>query len=180
MGSSVRSARVRARVMGSLWLSAMTEGSDMTERENMMLDRLRRTIRRGEAKLEQRMRKRDLPRCGARCRSKGGLPCAAPVVVKYVLDPPLTVAAAFRAAGMSALRAGELRTVIGKRCRMHGGLSTGPRTAEGRQRLWWRNIRFARGFYGPRAASGSQSLPHRAGRFAGDTSRSLDEGSGHV
>jgi hypothetical protein len=42
----------------------------MTEREDMTLDRLRRTIRRGGAKLEQRVRKRDLPRCGARCRSR--------------------------------------------------------------------------------------------------------------
>ncbi len=89
----------------------------MTAPEDMTLDRLRRTVRRGGAKLAQRMRKRDLPRCGARCRSKGGRPCVAPVVVKHLLDPR-----------------GRLLTLIGKRCRLHGGLSTGPRTAEGRRR----------------------------------------------
>lgn len=54
-------------------------------------------------------RRRDLPRCGARCRSKGGEPCGARVVV--------------RADGS-----------LSKRCRMHGGCSTGPRTAEGKAR----------------------------------------------
>ena len=50
----------------------------------------------------------DRPRCGARCRD--GHACAAPVVWL---------------AGAAAPR---------RRCRMHGGLSTGPRTAEGRVR----------------------------------------------
>lgn len=43
-------------------------------------------------------------RCGARCRSKGGAPCKAP------------------------------RVKGKRRCKLHGGLSTGPRTAEGRAR----------------------------------------------
>ena len=50
------------------------------------------------------------PRCGARCRS--GRPCVAPAVWLP---------------GASKPRNG--------RCRMHGGLSTGPRTAEGRARV---------------------------------------------
>ena len=73
--------------------------------------------------------RRGRPRCGARCRSKGGAPCLAPVVVR--LD-------------------GSLST----RCRMHGGLSTGPRTPEGRRRVgeaararWrrWREVQPATG-----------------------------------
>lgn len=51
----------------------------------------------------------DRPLCGARCRSKAGAPCIARVCVR----PDGT---------------------LGKRCRMHGGLSTGPRTQAGRQR----------------------------------------------
>lgn len=54
------------------------------------------------------MTKPTRPRCGARCRSKGGAPCSAPVVKV----------------------AGRLRA----RCRLHGGLSTGPRTPEGLER----------------------------------------------
>ena len=50
------------------------------------------------------------PRCGARCRD--GHPCAAAVVVQRT-DDGVRYAA---------------------RCRMHGGLSTGPRTPEGRRR----------------------------------------------
>ena len=53
--------------------------------------------------------KRDRPRCGALTRK--GAPCVAPAVWL---------------AGEAAPRNG--------RCRMHGGLSTGPRTAEGRRR----------------------------------------------
>lgn len=49
------------------------------------------------------------PRCGARTRQ--GLPCQAPAVWDTQWDMP---------------RNG--------RCRMHGGLSTGPRTAEGKGR----------------------------------------------
>lgn len=50
------------------------------------------------------------PRCGARCRD--GHPCEAAVVVQRT-DEGVRYAA---------------------RCRMHGGLSTGPRTPEGRRR----------------------------------------------
>ena len=50
------------------------------------------------------------PQCGARCRD--GHPCAAPAVWCAATRRP---------------RNG--------RCRMHGGLSTGPRTVEGRERV---------------------------------------------
>lgn len=69
--------------------------------------------------------KLDRPRCGARCRSKAGAPCVAPVW----RQPNGTLA---------------------KRCRMHGGLSTGPKTEEGRARAWeavlrrWARYRTAR------------------------------------
>lgn len=53
------------------------------------------------------------PRCGARCRSRDGAPCRAPVVIDRLAN-------------------GTVR--VRKRCRMHGGLSTGPRTEEGRRR----------------------------------------------
>ena len=49
------------------------------------------------------------PRCGARCRD--GHPCQARVVWDRELDRPQN-----------------------GRCRVHGGLSTGPRTSEGRLR----------------------------------------------
>lgn len=52
--------------------------------------------------------KRERPFCGARCRS--GRPCGARVV---------------------PLEGGRLA----RRCRLHGGLSTGARTAEGRERI---------------------------------------------
>lgn len=57
---------------------------------------------------EPRHRRR---RCGARCRD--GHPCAAPV---------------------ASYRDGDGRLCVARRCRCHGGLSTGPRTAEGRAR----------------------------------------------
>jgi len=85
----------------------------------------------------QAPRKPDLPRCGARCRSKGGAPCVAPVVVCVFVN-----------------ERGDIWRVVRNRCRMHGGLSTGPRTAEGRQRCAeagrrgaaerWRRWRIAR------------------------------------
>ncbi len=53
-----------------------------------------------------------LPRCGARTKTRGGRPCRA----SPVLDPYW----------------GEPRN---GRCKLHGGLSTGPRTAEGRMRI---------------------------------------------
>lgn len=61
------------------------------------------------AKRARRAPKRDRPQCGARCRSKGGRPCVARVCVRD--DGSLA-----------------------RRCRLHGGLSTGPRTEEGRAR----------------------------------------------
>ena len=50
------------------------------------------------------------PRCGARCRN--GSSCKAPPVWDKRLDRP-----------------------VNGRCRMHGGLSTGPKTEEGRWRI---------------------------------------------
>ncbi len=50
------------------------------------------------------------PRCGARTRAGG--PCRAPAVWDHHHDRPHN-----------------------GRCRMHGGLSTGPRTAAGRRRI---------------------------------------------
>ena len=75
-------------------------------------------VARGGARLEQAPRKGDRPRCGARCRSKGGAPCSAPVVVRRELD----------------VCCHPHVLVFAKRCRLHGGLATGPRTAEGRRR----------------------------------------------
>ncbi len=54
--------------------------------------------------------KRERPRCGARCRDGGS--CKAPPVWDKRLDRP-----------------------VNGRCRMHGGLSTGPKTEEGRRRI---------------------------------------------
>lgn len=65
------------------------------------------------------------PRCGAKARTRGGLPCQAPAI------------------------AGKLR------CRMHGGVSTGPRTPEGLERS-----RRARWIHGKR------SMEARAARVA--------------
>jgi hypothetical protein len=74
--------------------------------------------------------KRERPKCGARCRSKGGAPCDAPVC-----------------------RRPDGRG-LARRCRIHGGLSTGAKSAKGRARLReagrrgalerWRRWRLAR------------------------------------
>jgi len=64
----------------------------------------------GEIRLLWSRTKRERPRCGARCRD--GSPCQAPAVWDRRLDGP-----------------------VNGRCRMHGGLSTGPKTEEGRQRI---------------------------------------------
>jgi hypothetical protein len=64
----------------------------------------------GEIRLWWSRKKRERPRCGAKCRN--GSLCNAPPVWNKNLD----------------------RAVNG-RCRMHGGLSTGPKTEEGRQRI---------------------------------------------
>lgn len=57
-------------------------------------------------------RKRDRPRCGARCRSRDGASCLARAVWDHDRNAP-----------------------VNGRCRQHGGLSTGARTPEGRERL---------------------------------------------
>jgi hypothetical protein len=64
----------------------------------------------GEIRLWWSSPKRERPRCGARCRD--GSPCQAPPVWNKGLDRP-----------------------VNGRCRMHGGLSTGPKTEEGRRRI---------------------------------------------
>jgi len=68
----------------------------------------------GPVSREQRAKKRDLPRCGARARTNGGAPCKAPVVCR---------------------RDAKGEIVLSKRCKLHGGLSTGAKTPEGRARL---------------------------------------------
>ena len=64
----------------------------------------------GEIRLWWSRTKRERPRCGAKCRD--GTPCRAPAVWDKGRDRP-----------------------VNGRCRMHGGLSTGPRTEEGRWRI---------------------------------------------
>jgi len=64
----------------------------------------------GEIRLWWSSLKRECPRCGARCRD--GSSCKAPPVWDKRLDRP-----------------------VNGRCRMHGGLSTGPKTPEGRWRI---------------------------------------------
>lgn len=64
----------------------------------------------GQIRLWWSRTKRERPRCGAKCR--GGSLCQAPPVWDKRRDRP-----------------------INGRCRMHGGLSTGPKTEEGRQRI---------------------------------------------
>src|ERR1019366_4731419 len=88
------------------------------------------------AELVTQVRRLELPLCGARLRGpRAGLECAMRVHRKP---------------------GGELST----RCRMHGGASTGPRSAAGSARqlaVWWRwwTARAA-----PRAASGGESRSH--------------------
>jgi hypothetical protein len=62
------------------------------------------------------------PRCGAKARSRGNQPCLAPAVRGSA------------------------------RCRMHGGLSTGPRTPEGLERS--RRARWKHGRYSQAARAG--------------------------
>lgn len=75
----------------------------------LQYSRARVRVRYGVRKRPLPPPKASRPRCGARTRE--GTPCQAPVVWDYKNRKP---------------RNG--------RCRMHGGLSTGPKTAEGRQR----------------------------------------------
>lgn len=71
-------------------------------------------MRRHNAKtvLRAPMPKAGRPRCGARCRTKGGAPCGAPPVWDTNRDAPAN-----------------------GRCRLHGGLSTGPKTLAGREAI---------------------------------------------
>lgn len=83
--------------------------------ENMSLAACRAMLRMlrasGMRKPFDRVSKHELPRCGARCRD--GHPCQAP-----------------------ATRDAETGCYVRNgRCRLHGGLSTGPKTAEGRRRI---------------------------------------------
>ena len=67
-------------------------------------------IRSGEIRLWWSRAKRERPRCDAKCRD--GNPCEAPPVWNK-----------------------RLVQAVNGRCRMHGGLSTGPKTEEGRRRI---------------------------------------------
>lgn len=67
-------------------------------------------IQSGEIRIFWSSPKRERSRCGARCRD--GRPCKAPVVWDKRRNCP-----------------------VNGRCRMHGGLSTGPKTEEGRRRI---------------------------------------------
>jgi hypothetical protein len=81
------------------------------------LELVHAALERGSTKAERSRRrpsKRKRPRCLARCRSRGGAPCRARVVVDRWPD-------------------GRVR--IRDRCRLHGGLSTGATSLAGRARL---------------------------------------------
>lgn len=84
-----------------------------------MLARIERQAKQEGQKVPARPPKRERPRCGARRRD--GKPCEAPAV--WLPGEP-------------APRNG--------RCRMHGGLSTGPRTEAGREAIRESNRRRAR------------------------------------
>jgi hypothetical protein len=107
---------VRRETAWSAIVSACHElGPDELSAVALVARRMGR-IGRGEGKLPRRAA--DRPRCGARCRSKGGAPCVAPVMVRWYAD-----------------RAGQFTVPkLATRCRMHGGLSTGPKTPEGLRR----------------------------------------------
>src|SRR5215213_12028476 len=83
----------------------------------------------GEIRLWWSHPKRERPRYGARCRD--GSPCEAPAVWDRRLERP-----------------------VNGRCRMHGGLSTGPKTEEGRRRIAESN----------RTRSASLSLAEKRGK----------------
>lgn len=74
-----------------------------------LLTRLQRQAEHANETAKRASPRNSWPRCGARTRA--GSACAAPAV----WDP-------------------ELNLPRNGRCRMHGGLSTGPRTAEGKRR----------------------------------------------
>lgn len=99
--SSTPAKCARARVMGSSPATAADEAPDTT-------------LVSGVVAPDSPTTKGARPRCGARCRSRAGAPCRAPVVVD---------------------RDDQGRPRVRRRCRMHGGLSTGPKTPEGRARI---------------------------------------------
>ena len=82
--------------------------------------------------------------CGARARTRGGLPCQArPVKGK-------------------------------KRCRMHGGLSTGPRTAEGLERCRktrWKHGRYSREAIEARRRANWETVDEAKERFRRESRR---------
>jgi hypothetical protein len=102
-----------------------------------------------EARRTTRTRKPDRPRCGARCRSRDGAPCAAPPV----WDP-------------------QRNRPRNGRCRIHGGLSTGPRTAKGRARC---SDAGRRGALKRWEASRSENSPRHSTRY--QLSRKTTRGS---
>lgn len=84
------------------------------------------------------------PKCGARSRQKGGQPCAAFVVRGR------------------------------KRCRMHGGLSTGPRTPEGLERsrrARWKHGRYSREAIEARRLANQETWEQAKARFAREERR---------
>jgi hypothetical protein len=75
-----------------------------------LLTAIAREMDRREAEAMAPLPRRERPRCGARCRD--GHPCQAPVVWNAEANAP-----------------------VNGRCKVHGGLSTGPKTPEGRQHI---------------------------------------------
>ena len=95
------------RVGSPAWYAAVRQRA---EREWQKQEKRQQWEEENEAIRDRRRTpKDDRPRCGARCRD--GTPCQARAVWDYANDRP---------------RNG--------RCRVHGGLSTGPRTSEGKRR----------------------------------------------
>jgi hypothetical protein len=121
---AARRARVRAGIMGfmstvrthrSMFAQLLALEASLSRPYDLtraLARRKQQRVRIAEHKAKQKpavIPKADRPRCGARCRSRGGLPCEAPAVWDHGANRP---------------RNG--------RCRLHGGLSTGPKTPEGR------------------------------------------------
>jgi hypothetical protein len=84
------------------------------------------------------------PRCGAKARTRGGNPCQAPAVK------------------------GKMR------CRMHGGLSTGPRTPEGLERskrARWKHGRFSQEAIESRRRANYETVSQAMARFKRESAR---------
>lgn len=94
----------------------------------------------GEIRLWWSSSKRERPRCGAKCRD--GTSCNAPPVWNKRLDRALN-----------------------GRCRMHGGLSNGPKTEEGRRRIGESN----------RARDKRARTGEKRGKREGETQRRVSE-----